>query len=104
MILLGLFSKSLGLQRRVLKKHATFARSDEGQRIVQLHLAGIPFAKSQEDMTPAQVEFFIEAINYMHLTQEQASPSLPTSAQAVRGGGEGESNILRKMVEARRRG
>ncbi len=87
-----------------MKKHATFARSDEGQRIIQLHLAGIPFAKSQVDMTPAQVEFFIEAINHMHLTQEQASPSLPTSAQAVRGGGEGESNVLRKMVEARRRG
>lgn len=88
----------------MLKKHVTFARSDEGQRIVQLHLAGIPFAKSQVDMTPAQVEFFIEAVNYMHLTQEQASPSLPTSAQAVREGGGGESNILRKMVEARRRG
>lgn len=87
-----------------MKKHVTFARSDEGQRIAQLHLAGIPFAKSQVDMTPAQVEFFIEAINYMHLTQEQASPSLPTSTQAVRGGREGESNILRKMVEARRRG
>lgn len=87
-----------------MKKHATFARSNEGQRIAQLHLAGIPFAKSQVDMTPAQVEFFIEAINYMHLMQEQASPSLPTSAQAVRGGGEGESNVLRKMVEARRRG
>jgi len=72
--------------------------------MVQLHLAGIPFAKSQVDMTPAQVEFFIEAINYVHLMQEQASPSLPTSTQAVRGGGEGESNILRKMVEARRRG
>ncbi len=88
----------------MLKKHATFARSDEGQRIIQMHLAGIPFAKSQVDMTPAQVEFFIEAINYMHLTQEKASPSLPTSAQVVRGGGEGESNILRKMVETRRRG
>lgn len=87
-----------------MKKHAIFARSDEGQRIVQLHLAGIPFVKSQADMTPAQVEFFIEAINYMHLTQEQASPSLSTSAQAARRGGEGESNILRKMVEARRRG
>lgn len=86
-----------------MKKYATFARSDEGQRIVQLHLAGIPFVKSQADMTPAQVEFFIEAINYMHLTQEQASPSLPTSTH-VRRGGEGESNILRKMVEARRRG
>lgn len=88
----------------MLKKHVTFARSDDGQRIIQLHLAGIPFAKSQVDMTPAQVEFFIEAINYMHLTQEKASPSLPTSTQAVRGGGEGESNILRKMVETRRRG
>lgn len=87
-----------------MKKHVTFARSDEGQRIAQLHLAGIPFAKSQVEMTPAQVEFFIEAINYMHLMQEQASPSLPTSAQAVRGGGEGKSNILRKMVEVRRRG
>lgn len=87
-----------------MKKHATFARSDDGQRIIQLHLAGIPFAKSQVDMTPAQVEFFIEAINYMHLTQEQASPSLPTSAQTVRGRREGESNVLRKMVEARRRG
>ena len=87
-----------------MKKHAIFARSEEGQRIVQLHLAGIPFVKSQADMTPAQVEFFIEAINYMHLTQEQASPSLPTSAQAARRGGEGESNILKKMVAARRRG
>lgn len=104
MILLSLFSKSLGLQRRVLKKYAIFARSDEGQRIVQLHLAGIPFVESQADMTPAQVEFFIEAINYMHLTQEQASPSLPTSTRTVRREREGESNILRKMVEARRKG
>ena len=88
----------------MLTKYATFARSEEGQRIVQLHLAGIPFAKSQADMTPAQVEFFIEAINYMHLTQEQASPSLPTSTQVVRGEGKGENNVLRQMVEARRRG
>lgn len=87
-----------------MKKYAIFARSDEGQRIVQLHLAGIPFVESQADMTPAQVEFFIEAINYMHLTQEQASPSLPTSTRTVRREREGESNILRKMVEARRKG
>lgn len=81
----------------MLKKHATFARSDEGQRIIQLHLAGIPFSKSQVDMTPLQTEFFVEALNYMN--GKSSSSQVPLGTQ-----GEGDIHTLKRMVEARRRG
>lgn len=76
--------------------HVPFARSNEGQRIVQLHLAGIPFATSQVQMTPLQTEFFVEAINYMNEQQ----------AKDISGGKKTDNTtdvLKRKVAEARKR-
>lgn len=62
-----------------------------------MHLAGIPFSKSQVDMTPLQTEFFVEALN--HMSGESSSNQVPPGTQ-----GEGDNHILKRMVEARRKG
>ena len=62
-----------------------------------MHLAGIPFSKSQVDMTPLQTEFFVEALN--HMSDESSSSQVPPGTQ-----GKGDSHTLKRMVEARRRG
>ncbi len=80
---------------RPVKEPVPFARTMEGQRIVQLHLAGIPFSNSQVDMTPLQTEFFVEALNHM---------SGGTNGEGSEQGRHQDVNPLKDMVEARRRG
>ncbi|MDI6840433.1 MAG: hypothetical protein QMD71_06280 [bacterium] len=80
-----------------MSKYVPFARSREGQTILQMHLAGIPFTNcSQVDLTPAQTEFFIEAINHMQQEIENNKNS------KVQGSADTKS-LLKAQVEQRRR-